>query len=202
MTALAHETPTDVELTVLHAVPSQGGPPQEPTPSLSELVACYDGLVRATIRRYRLQDSDLEDVAQTTWMRLLQSLDRMHDTACVPGWLVTTARRESMRLLRHKQREVVVDVEAGPEVEGTRPADPLVEVLDGELVRALHAALADLPEHWRTVLWTLACADGTGYADVAQRTGMPIGSIGPTRRRALTQLRAALAARGLDPLHR
>jgi DNA-directed RNA polymerase specialized sigma24 family protein len=39
--------------------------------------------------------------------------------------------------------------------------------------------------------------DGAGYARVAESTGIPIGSIGPTRQRALAQLRAALTARGL-----
>jgi DNA-directed RNA polymerase specialized sigma24 family protein len=113
VTALALEPRTDQD-PVLLPVPT----PRESLPaeslSLSELVACYDGMVRATARRYRLQDSDVDDVAQTTWLRLVQSLDRIENRACVPGWLATTTRRESMRVLRQRQREVAVDLERDP----------------------------------------------------------------------------------------
>jgi RNA polymerase sigma factor (sigma-70 family) len=201
VTALALETRTDQD-PVLLPVPA----PREPLPaeslppeslSLSQLVACYDGMVRAIARRYRLQDSDVDDVAQTTWLRLVQSLDRIQDRACVPGWLATTTRRESMRVLRQRQREVTVDLEAGPDVADEDAADPLLGLLDDEMAAALHDALDELPPRWRDLLWALACSDGAGYAWVAESTGIPIGSIGPTRQRALAQLRAVLTARGL-----
>jgi DNA-directed RNA polymerase specialized sigma24 family protein len=37
------------------------------------------------------------------------------------------------------------------------------------------------------------------YNEVATRCAMPIGSIGPTRARALSRLRSRLAERGLGP---
>lgn len=198
MTALALEIRTDQQPVVL-PVPAPREARPTGTLSLSELVAAYDGMVRAIARRYRLQASDVDDVAQTTWLRLVQSLDRIEDRACIPGWLATTTRRESMRVLRTHTREVAVDLEAGPDVVDDEAPDPLLGLLDDERAAALHDALDELPARWRTLVWALACSDGAGYARVSEQTGIPVGSIGPTRQRALAQLRTALAARGLQP---
>jgi RNA polymerase sigma factor (sigma-70 family) len=158
------------------------------------LVGRCDGLVRSTARRYRLQDSDVDDVSQVTWLRLLEGADRIQDVAGVKRWLVTVASREALRVLARQRRE-----RAGLESERELPADangmPETRALDGELHAALHAAVGALPEQRRRLVWTLA-GRSASYSEVATALDMPIGSIGPTWQRCIKQLRLEMSAHG------
>ena len=53
--------------------------------------------------RYRLGDTDAEDVGQRVWLRLVEQLRRLRDPAALPGWLATVTRRECVRALRAAQ---------------------------------------------------------------------------------------------------
>jgi RNA polymerase sigma factor (sigma-70 family) len=172
-------------------------PPTTTGWSWEELHERYDGLVRATGRRYRLQPADVEEVAQTTWLRLLEHAGGVRDPERLAGWLATTASRESLRLLQRRRHEVssdLVDLEGVP---GDGPGEPGCAVLRTELQQAVAAAVDTLPPRWRALLRALAEVDHPCYAEVARRVAMPVGSIGPTRRRGLEHVRSALAAQGL-----
>lgn len=168
----------------------------------NELVDEHSRLLWAVARSFRLDAADANDVVQTTWLRLLEHLDRIEDPSRLVGWLVTTARREAMRVLRRSGRE-------RPVVEDTvldRPDDgPPVDsrILQDERNRALWDAFSRLNEKCRQLL-RVAVTHPQAYDEISDALGMPIGSIGPTRRRCLTQLRALLEgtvlAEGDDPL--
>ena len=66
-------------------------------------------VIRAVARGYQLGDSDIEDVGQTVWVQLLEHVDRIREPRALPGWLITTTRRESLRLIRQQRRTVLVD---------------------------------------------------------------------------------------------
>jgi RNA polymerase sigma factor (sigma-70 family) len=155
-----------------------------------ELVAEHSRLLWSVARSFRLDAADANDVVQTTWLRLLEHLDRIEDPARLIGWLVTTARREAMRVLRRSGRE-------RPVVEDTvldRPDDaPPVDaaLLRNERDRALWQAYAGLSERCRQLL-RVAVTHPKAYDEISVALGMPIGSIGPTRGRCLSQLRALL----------
>src|ERR1043165_5351882 len=70
------------------------------------LVDRYNGLVWSVARSFRLPPADASDVVQTTWLRLVEHLRRLEDPERVGAWLATTARRESLRSLRHNSRQV------------------------------------------------------------------------------------------------
>jgi len=154
----------------------------------------FSGLLWAVARAHRLSDADAADVVQSTWLRLFEHLEGLHDPARVGGWLATTARRECLRLLRKSERMVLFG-DVAPERESSEipPVDALLE-------RERDAAL------WRgfTRLWTsdqallrLLMADPRPpYEDIAAALDMPIGSIGPTRQRALERLRQKLDSQG------
>ncbi|MGZ4591698.1 MAG: RNA polymerase sigma factor, partial [Actinomycetes bacterium] len=74
--------------------------------SWDELVDRFTGLVWHVARGHRLGEADAADVVQTVWLRLVESLPRLREPAAVAGWLATTARHESLRLLRRAGREV------------------------------------------------------------------------------------------------
>ena len=64
------------------------------------LVDRFASTVWAVARAHRLSAADAADVSQTTWMRLVEHLDRIEQPERVGAWLATTARRESLRILR------------------------------------------------------------------------------------------------------
>jgi RNA polymerase sigma factor (sigma-70 family) len=71
-----------------------------------ELVEQFASLIAAIARSCRLGPSDAADVAQTTWLRLFESIERIREPERLPGWIATTARRECLRLLRMVAREL------------------------------------------------------------------------------------------------
>ena len=88
-----------------------------------ELVARYQGLVRAVVGSFRLQEADVADAVQNTWLRALERLDTVRDPQCLGGWLATVARRECLALLARASRESAMELddlapaglESGPE---------------------------------------------------------------------------------------
>jgi RNA polymerase sigma factor (sigma-70 family) len=156
----------------------------------NELVDEHSRLLWSVARSFRLDAADANDVVQTTWLRLLEHLDRIEDPSRLVGWLVTTARREAMRVLRRSGRErpVVEDTVLDRPDEGP-PVD--AALLRDERDRALWEAFARLGEKCRQLL-RVAVTHPQAYDEISEALGMPVGSIGPTRRRCLTQLRALL----------
>src|ERR1700675_2359018 len=73
------------------------------------IVDRFQGLVWATSRAHRLSHADAADVAQTTWLRVVEHLDRIREPEALGGWVATTARRECLRHIRLHGREVPSD---------------------------------------------------------------------------------------------
>ncbi|RLV50006.1 sigma-70 family RNA polymerase sigma factor [Nocardioides mangrovicus] len=156
------------------------------------LVERFLPLVCGTIARVGLRGAEADDVNQTVWLRLVEHLDGVREPAALPGWLATTARRESVRVRHSDRRAVPVDLSSGPEVVADGP-DVDAELLRAERGRALREALDQLPEDRRRLLLLLIEDPPRAYAEVSALLGIPIGTIGPTRARALEQLRNAAA---------
>jgi RNA polymerase sigma factor (sigma-70 family) len=163
-----------------------------------EIVDRYTPLLVRVIHGYRLSAAELEDVAQTVWLRLIEQLGELREPKALPGWIVTTARREALRSARRMAR--------------VRPHDPLDDAWsarlvsddepDAELERdARHAALLEgfalLSTRQRELLILLAEDPPPAYAEISRRTGVPIGAIGPTRARALERLRRTPSVQAL-----
>ncbi|MGR7026250.1 RNA polymerase sigma factor [Geodermatophilus sp. URMC 62] len=161
-----------------------------------QLVAEYDRLVRSVAASFRLQTADVHDVVQTTWLRLLQHVHTIRDPERLAGWLAVTATHESLAVLRRSSRVLPL-----PTVDETpdATADPAREVADRDEARDLWAAVAELPPRQQRLLVALFREELDSYDEVAATCAMPIGSIGPTRGRALARLRVRLADRGLGP---
>jgi RNA polymerase sigma factor (sigma-70 family) len=157
----------------------------------------FSNVLWAVAAGFRLGTADAADVVQTTWMRLVENLDRIKQPEALPGWLVTTARREALRMIRLQGREMLSDTEVAFSREGV-PDDtgPEPSALRKERRRLIWWAVNQLPENCQVLLHLLAVVRPT-YAEVAEMLGMPIGSIGPTRGRCLKRLREILAGLGI-----
>ena len=84
------------------------------------LVDRYAPLIWSVCRRYRLDDTDANDVGQSVWLSLAIHLGKLADPVALPGWLVTTTRRECGRVLRAAARASsiagqVPNIEATPD---------------------------------------------------------------------------------------
>jgi len=154
-------------------------------------------MIAATGRRYRLSAADVAELQQTTWMRLIENLHRIEQPERVGGWLATTARRESLQLLRRSSRyhggadQMLANM---PDHGLPEPdARPIAE--EREVV--LRAAWGRLKPRCQELLTLLVTDDPLGYKDLSGLLQMPVGSIGPTRARCLEHLRRLVAEEGL-----
>lgn len=150
-----------------------------------ELVQRYAGLVMAICRKMRLSESDAADVSQTVWLRLVEGLPKLRNPAALPGWLATTTRHEALHV--RQQPAAVTFLE---EIELDAGAEPLdAELLAAERRTALRQAVAALPAEGRALLSLLMADPPVPYSEISRRLGIPVGSIGPTRRRLIDKLR-------------
>lgn len=166
----------------------------------NQLVERLLPLVTSLIRRHRLYGADADDVNQTVWLRLVEHLDRIEEPRALPGWLATVTRNESLRYLQKRNRMVPADPQESPVFERDDESPDLIEALmTTERHSALVDALLELPEDRRALLLLLTEDPAPSYAEISRRTGIPVGSIGPTRARAIDQLRKSRALRHLTP---
>jgi RNA polymerase sigma factor (sigma-70 family) len=162
------------------------------------LVDKFAPTVWAIARGHRLNAADAGDVCQTTWLRLVEHLGRLQQPDRVGAWLATTARRESLRVLRIASRQIP----NGDDLDGWADSAPSVppdrRVLASERNRQVTELLERLPTRSQLLLRLLSKDSPLSYRDVSETLSMPIGSIGPTRARALDQLRRLAVAAGLQ----
>jgi RNA polymerase sigma factor (sigma-70 family) len=161
-----------------------------------ELVDEYGGLVWGVARAYRLSAADAADVSQITWQRLVEKIDRLHDPARVGAWLATTAGRQCMQVLRRSARVIPQSDDLPEQASDAPPAD--ASLLADERDSALWRAMAALPARDRRLLRMLVSDPAPSYAEISAALDMPIGSIGPTRARALDRLRREACRQGLE----
>jgi RNA polymerase sigma factor (sigma-70 family) len=156
-----------------------------------ELVNRFTRLLWSVGRAHRLETSDAADAVQTTWLRLLENLDRIEDPERLVSWLVTTMRRECLRTLRRTGREQ--PHAPGDAFEPRDPADAAdVGLILAERDATLWTAFDQMPDRCRKLLRLLMTSPPPPYEAVATLLDMPIGSIGPTRKRCLANLRRQL----------
>jgi RNA polymerase sigma factor (sigma-70 family) len=157
--------------------------------SWNRLVDRYTPLVLAIVRRHRLQGSDAEDVVQTVWLRLVEHLGAIRQPAALPGWIVTTARNECLHVIRGQKQVSPTDLgeQGWPDGAGGPAIDR--DLLEAERHEALLVALAELPDRQRALLLLLLEDPPLSYEEISRRLGLPVGSIGPTRARALARIR-------------
>jgi RNA polymerase sigma factor (sigma-70 family) len=151
----------------------------------------YESLLRWIARQCRLPAEDTDDVVQLTWLHCLEHINQLTDPHRLGGWLATICRRECIRLATKGRREVPHSGSALARlIDGDRAdGDPSVEVVVHDQNNRLYTAISVLPERQKKLLVELLRQGDQSYLDLSRRLGLPVGSIGPTRQRAVTRLR-------------
>ena len=158
------------------------------------LVDRYIRLVWSVVREFRLGNDTSEDIVQTTWLRLAENLDGLRDPQSVGAWLAVTARREAIRVSKRSAREPVLDF-TDHDLPGNDPELDLRLIADEECA-AVVEAFEQLGHECRELVRLRALDPPVSYKEISEILDMPIGSIGPKRKRCLDQLLALVRAPG------
>jgi RNA polymerase sigma factor (sigma-70 family) len=153
------------------------------------IVDRFAGTVWAIARAHRLDEATAADVSQTTWLRLVEHLDRIQQPERIGAWLATTARRESLRQIRLAGRQVPTgeDFDLLQAPSGVAAVDG--RVITQERDGVLSGLVRQLPCRCQLILRLLSADTPLSYKELSAALEMPIGSIGPTRARCLEHLR-------------
>ncbi|HJQ07659.1 MAG TPA: sigma-70 family RNA polymerase sigma factor [Nocardioides sp.] len=165
-------------------------------PAWDAIVERFAPLVEAIVRAHRLGRADRDDVSQTVWLHLVEHLGELRDPAALPGWIRTTTAHECVRLLGRGQRQRSVDPADERHLDTAVADEAEAGAIAADERRLLRRALAQLPPPARDLMLLMVAEPSLSYAELATHLHMPVGSIGPTRARALEQLRRSSDVRG------
>ena len=155
-------------------------------------------IVWSIARGYRL-GALTDDVVQTVWLRLAENCDRIRDPERLAAWLATTTRNEALRVAtKQAQTRSVSELPERADA-GASSLDEIVT--DDDTLRHVLHGFAQLLAKEQELLRLLCTVPPLDYATIGEMLGRPIGSIGPSRDRALAKLKKLLPP-GLDDRHR
>lgn len=153
----------------------------------------YERIVFSVPRKYGLSPADAADITQLTFTILVQSIDDLPEDSTLGAWLTTVARRHTWRRLQRTRREIVNSFEMQDESASALVSEDAESLEQLELTEWLDHGLLLVGKRCRDLLSALYLdPEQPSYAQVAERLGMAIGSIGPTRIRCLERLRKVL----------
>jgi RNA polymerase sigma factor (sigma-70 family) len=160
------------------------------------LVDEFAGLVWAATRANRLEHADAADVVQATFARLVEHVGKLNQPERVGAWLATTARRECVAVRRQRARVIPLgdDLPEPPAEQSEHGAALFAAERNALLWTAFHRLRASD----QALLRMLMADPAPSYEEIHLALGMPIGSIGPTRARALERLRRELERLGMS----
>ena len=161
--------------------------------AMADLVRLATRWLTYVCREYRLSTHTAEDVVQNTMLALILHMRSLRDPHSALAWLTVVARREAIREIRVEKRvEPVGDMAV---LDSALEYDNPERVFEAKLLSgAIQRNLAKLPARRRDLLWLVFLTEISGYATIADTLDIPIGSIGPTRRRSLDRMRELLCA--------
>jgi len=160
--------------------------------ALRSLNARYGRMLTALARRFLSNESDAEEVvADVLWQawRDAKTFDAARGSVSV--WLVTLARSRAIdRLRAHRARKPP----PGKQPAAEPVPDPAVELHQHQRARFVRTALAGLDSNERTAL-QLAYFSDLSQSEVAEKLGIPLGTVKTRMRSAMMKLRETLAGR-------
>jgi RNA polymerase sigma factor (sigma-70 family) len=168
------------------------------------LVDRYAALIYSIPLRYGFREADAADVFQSVCVTLLEKLGTIREPRGLAAWIITTTSRQCLALVHSQTRERnrTADRQITAEFEAAAPDKlPEDEMLALERQHIVRAAVNQLPPKCRGLIEGLFsdAHEQTSYQQLADRLGVPMNSLGPTRARCLSRLRHLLTAAGYAP---
>jgi len=168
------------------------------------LVDRYAALIYSIPLKYGFREADAADVFQSVCVTLLEKLGTVREPRGLAAWIITTTSRQCLALVHRQARERnrTADRQVTTETEPAAPDQlPEDEILALERQYVVRAAVNQLPPKCRGLIEALFsdAHEQTSYQQLADRLGVPMNSLGPTRARCLSRLRRLLTAAGYAP---
>ena len=155
----------------------------------------WHSMVHAIVLRMVRQRDAVEDVVEETFWQAWRQAGRYETSrGAAQTWLLTIARSRALDRMRSMKRlrEESMDGENG-EVAARLAADgdPGMDAESAERRAFVLAAMTELPEEQREAL-ELGYFGGLSQSEIAERTGLPLGTIKTRMRLAMQKLRGRL----------
>lgn len=158
--------------------------------AFTALVERHLPMVTAVAARLARPD-DTDDLVQATFILLARKAHDIHTPASLAGWLHGVVRRiaRNARIRNARRREVAL------EQHGMQSSTDTAETAN-RLAPVLDEVLALLPTLERETL-VLCYLQGQPMVAIAERMGVPVGTVGSWASRGRERLRGLLARRGI-----
>ncbi len=173
------------------------------TRAFSELVRRFQPRVHRLAVHLLRDSADAEDVAQETFIRAYQALDRFDGRSEPFTWIYRIAVNLSLNVLRSRRSSRMTTERDDPRLEtlAERTADsapdPRSSAIDREYFQALADGVDQLSETLRTTL-ILVVVDGLSHDEASAVLGAPSGTVAWRVHEARRKLREFMNARGID----
>jgi len=165
--------------------------------ALSRLYDRHAAIVFGLARRILMRVEDAEEVVQDVFAQVWRDAGRyVPERATVAGWIVMLARTRAIDRLRARNArpDQTHGAEPGPAAPLPAPGrDPEQVAVSEEDGRKVRQALTSLPPEQRTLV-EMAYYEGLTQSEIAERTGVPLGTVKTRVRAAMATLRSALAS--------
>ncbi len=167
-----------------------------------ELVRRYERPVFSLIYRMVRDRETAEDLAQDTFVKVLNHIDRYRPEFKFSSWVFKIANNVAIDHLRRRQLDTV-SIEGSPhaataaEAEASaldvrsRGESPLEEIESRELGTAIERAIARLRPEYRACI-LLRHVEGRSYEEIAATLDLPLGTVKTYIHRARHELREML----------
>jgi RNA polymerase sigma factor (sigma-70 family) len=180
--------------------PSSATPMTEQERHISEIIAGERSRLRNFIRRRVPDPSDVEDIVQDVFYRLVEANRLLMPIEHVTGWLFRVARNRITDLFRKKKPERFSDAAIEGEdgellrIEDLLPspdAGPEALYFRSVLLDELELALDELPEEQREV-FVAHELEGRSFKELSAESGVSVNTLLSRKRYAVLHLRTRL----------
>jgi len=159
--------------------------------AFAELFLHYAPRVKALMMRRGAAADRAEDLAQETLLRLWRKAGQFDPgRASASAWVYAIARNVSVDIGRRDGRAAAWAEEQGPQDEEDWE-EPEQHLLVAEREDMVRATVATLPDEQLRVI-RLSFFDGLAHAEIAERLGIPLGTVKSRIRLAMQRLRDRL----------
>ncbi|MEC4983690.1 MAG: sigma-70 family RNA polymerase sigma factor [Oscillatoria sp. PMC 1068.18] len=168
--------------------------------AFAELLQRYQSHVEKILYHLAPDWQDRADLAQEVWIRVYRNIKRLKEPVKFKGWLSRIATNLFYDELRKRKRVAhplsldaprqMSDGEMDWEIASDLPS-PDENLTTREFYEQLQVAIADLPEVFRTTI-VLREIEGMAYEEIAQITGVSLGTVKSRIARARARLQSEL----------
>jgi RNA polymerase sigma-70 factor (ECF subfamily) len=168
--------------------------------AFAELLRRYQSHVDKLLYHLAPDWQDRADLAQEVWIRVYRNIRRLNEPLKFRGWLSRIATNLFYDELRKRKRvNHPVSLDAPRRVEDgeidwdiiSEYPNPDEHLSTREFYEQLQIAIADLPEAFRTTI-VLREIDGMAYEEIAEITGVSLGTVKSRIARARAKLQSVL----------